>query len=484
MTRTSGGAVRPETDSRPRSGIRGRRALTRGEATSQATRGDSLYLSGAGFTNARSKIVGDREGLLADMIVWIVRNVRRARTSLVAVAVQLGSVVTVLGWCIAGTVFAGLVFGYRLGWVEMVAISWACLLIAACAAAWIIGRQRQVVHLEMPVNRVTAGEKASGWIIALNPTGRRLLSMSVEVPVADGLIIFNVPSLAAGARFDDRFFVPTTRRGVIEVGPVRTVRQDPIGLVRREYIWEKTVELFVHPKTISIPSTSTGFFRDLEGNPSRELTSSDVAFHALREYVPGDERRYIHWKSTAKTGVHMVREFEQTKRSHLMVALSLASADYASDAEFELAVSVAGSLGVRAIRDARTVSVVASESTPEFAKRRLLAVKKLDTLSRPRLLDDLCRLELSPTALSVIDLARVSADDVSGISVVFLVCGSTVTPTQLRAASVTFPVGVSVVAVVCDIESAPRLRRITELTVLTIGYLDDLKKSLARSAST
>lgn len=308
--------------------------------------------------------------------------------------------------------------------------------------------------------------------------------MSVEVPVGEGLIVFNVPGLVAGARFDDTFVVPTTRRGVIEVGPVRTVRQDPIGLVRREYIWEKTVELFVHPKIISIPSTSTGFFRDLEGTPSRELTSSDVAFHALREYVPGDERRYIHWKSTAKTGVHMVRQFEQTKRSHLMVSLSLASADYASDAEFELAVSVAGSLGVRAIRDARTVSVVASESTPEFAKRRLLAVKSLDTLTRARLLDDLCRLEVSSTALGVIDLARVSAGDVSGISVAFLVCGSTVTPTQLRAASVMFPVGVSVVAVVCDIDAAPRLRRITELTVLTIGYLDDLKKSLARSAST
>ena len=96
---------------------------------------------------------------------------------------------------------------------------------------------------------------------------------------------------------------------------------------------------------------------------------------------PGDERRYIHWKSTAKTGTYMVRQFEETRRSHLVIALSLANADYANDEEFELAVSVAGSLGVRAIQDARTVSVVASEKTPDFAARKVLAVQSLSTLT-------------------------------------------------------------------------------------------------------
>src|SRR5690606_36459872 len=141
--------------------------------------------------------------------------------------------------------------------------------------------------------------------------------------------------------------------------------------------------------------TTTGFIRDLEGNPTKQLADSDVSFHALREYATGDERRYIHWKSTAKTGTYMVRQFEETRRSHLVVALSLASVDYAGEDEFELAVSVAGSLGVRAIRDVRNVSVVTSVDTPEFAKRKTLAVKKLSTLTRARLLDDLAVVEQS-----------------------------------------------------------------------------------------
>ena len=43
--------------------------------------------------------------------------------------------------------------------------------------------------------------------------------------------------------------------------------------------------------------------------------------------------------------------------------------------------------------------------------------------------------------------------------------------------------GVEVVAVVCDPDAVPGLRRVAGLTVLTIGYLDDLQLSLARAAA-
>jgi uncharacterized protein (DUF58 family) len=239
----------------------------------------------------------------------------------------------------------------------------------------------------------------------------------------------------------------------------------------------------VHPRTIAIPSTSTGFVHDLEGSATRDLTNSDVSFHALREYQPGDERRYIHWKSTAKTGTYMVRQFEETRRSHIVIAQSLARSDYANDDEFEMGVSVTGSLGVRAIRDARNLSVVVSETTPDFAKRKLLAVRPLSTLTRARLLDDLALVESADNALAITDVARVAAEQVAGISVAFLVCGSGATPSELRAASTKFPVGVEVVAIICDPDSIPGLRRVAGLSVLTIGYLEDLQRSLARSAA-
>jgi uncharacterized protein (DUF58 family) len=310
-----------------------------------------------------------------------------------------------------------------------------------------------------------------------------LASVRIEVPVGLGLAEFAMPSLARGNSFQDVFLVPTTRRGVVPIGPVRTVRADPVGILRRELIWASALDLFVHPRTIAIPSMSTGFIRDLEGAPTRDLTSSDVAFHSLREYVPGDERRNIHWKSTAKTGSYMVRQYEETKRSHLMIALSLADADYADPAQFELAVSVVGSLGVRAIHDSRTLSVVASETTPEFAKRQVHAVRTLSTLNRGRLLDELSLVETATTALRLAELATVASEASAATSIAFLVCGSSVTPTQLRAASAQFPLGVSVVTVICDAGSVPAVRRVGELTVVTIGYLEDLQKSLARRSA-
>ena len=80
-------------------------------------------------------------------------------------------------------------------------------------------------------------------------------------------------------------------------------------------------------------------------------------------------------------------------------------------------------------------------------------------------------------------MARVAGAQIPGISVAFLVCGSTPTSAELRAASTKFPSGVEVVAVVCDPLAAPGLRRVTGLSVLTIGYLADLRYSLERATS-
>lgn len=429
------------------------------------------------------RVATSTDGVLVDVVIWFVRAGRTVRTQLAAAGRAASSVVTPLGWTIVAAVTASYVAGYALGWAELVAIAWAGLVLIGATLLYLVGRNSYIVRLTMPVSRVVVGDRAPGLVAVHNPGRRRLPGVSVEVRVGEGLAEFAMPSLAHGSSFDDVFLVPTRRRGVITIGPVRTVRGDPVGLFRSERVWADKMDLYVHPRTISIPSMSTGFIRDLEGSPTRDLTNSDVSFHALRGYVAGDERRTIHWKSTAKTGTYMVRQFEESRRSHLMVALSLSEGDFASDDEFEMAVSVVGSLGARAIRDARTVSVVASAVTPEFARRQVNAMRELSTVTRSRLLDDLSTVEMAATALPLPELAKVAAEGVAGISVAFLVCGSTTTLSQLRAASVRFPAGVDVVAVVCDPEAVPSLRRIAELSVLTIGFLEDLQKSLARNAA-
>jgi uncharacterized protein (DUF58 family) len=459
------------------------RGSTRSRSTSSVRTETGSNTSTEGITNARTRIVGNRTGVLADAIIAIVRVSRTVGGIIRTWLVRFSTVVTPLGWVMLAVVPLAFGFGYGLGWIELVAVGWAGLVLIVVAAVYLVGRSAFEIALTVPHDRVVVGERATGIIAVANPTRRRLLGAKVEIPVGPGLAELALPSLIRGTTFQHEFVVPTVRRGVLPIGPVRTVRADPVGLVRRELVWTGSAELFIHPRTIGIPSTSTGFIRDLEGNPTRDLSSSDVSFHAIREYTPGDERRNIHWKSTAKTGRYMVRQFEETRRSHLVIALSLSTADYATQDEFEMAVSVAGSLGARAIRDARTISVVVSERTPEFAKQKVLAVRHLNTLTRTRLLDDLATVEHAASSIGIRDVARATSEEISGISVAFLVCGSLSTITDLRAASTKFPADVEVVAVICDPATVPGLRRVAGLSVLTIGYLEDLQKSLARSAA-
>lgn len=438
---------------------------------------------GSTVTTARTRIVGERTGWAADALVAVVRAGRAVRGVVAAVLQAISSVVTPLGWTVAALVPVALVAGYAWGWTELIVLGVVGATLGVVAAVYLVGRTRLDVVLAPPPQRVAVGDPAIAHLRVSNPTRRRSFGQIVDLPVGPEIVPVSVPGLVPAAVVDRELAVPTGRRGRLALGPVRTVRADPIGLVRRELVWTEALELIVHPRTIDIPSTSSGLVRDLEGQPTRDITPSDLAFHALREYVPGDDRRHIHWKSTAKTGTFMVRQFEETRRSHLVVALSIASIDFGSDDEFELAVSVTGSLGARAIRDAREVSVVVSAVTPEFAKRAVVALRPLATLTPARLLDELAVVEHGPAALGILDVARLAGEGSRGVSVAFLVVGSTVTPARLRTAAAGFPPAVEVVVILCDPEHVPGRRRLGTFTVVTIGSLADLRRAMQGAQS-
>ena len=435
------------------------------------------------FTQTRTSIPEEakREGLLAVVI-------GRAVGSIVAAAGVVGDwaravqgVVTPLGWAVVAGAVAALAVGYTWGWIEFIAIGWGLVLLVGVASVWLIGRGASTIELMLPTPRVVVGEQAQARLIAANPGRRRFGGVQLEVPVGSRVVERVLPGLPRGGAFDDQFKIPTERRGIVPVGPARTVRADPIGLMRREIVWSQSVDLHVHPRTIAIGTLSTGFIRDLEGSPTRDLTASDIAFHALREYVPGDDRRFIHWKSSAKTGTFMVRQFEETRRSRLMVLLDLEPGAYADDEEFELAVSAAASVGARAIRDARTVSFVVSGRGRVGSRGS--GMRELPTVSRDRLLDALCVVERDDAAVLLPDVARAAAESLPGVSLAFLITGTGRGAGALRAASSRLPAGVEAIAVQCSPGGEATARTVAGLTVFGIGYLEDLRAMLARSAS-
>lgn len=383
--------------------------------------------------------------------------VRRAATVL--------SIGTVLGWSVAALGAVSAIAAVILGWNEMLAIAIVCGVLLVIAVPFVLRSAAYRVSVELASARVVVGEPAVGRLIVANTAARRSPSTRVLLPVGTARPEFPVPPLDPDAEHDDLFTIPTQRRAVLTLGPVTSVRSDPIELLQRRVRWTEPTDLYVHPRVIPLDGDTTGILRDLEGLPTRDLADDDVSFHALREYVPGDDLRHVHWKSTARTGVTMIRQFEQTRRSHLVVALSTRADEYDSDDEFELAVSIAGSVGVSAIASGKTVSLL----TP----RRTVGPR-----SGTQLLDLLSGVESAEGDAGIGELGRTVATTAAGASVVIFVTGSQAAPVDMRAAAVRIPVTARALGLrAAETERLSR-RVIGDLALASVPDLSSLRSAM------
>ncbi|MFH5823504.1 DUF58 domain-containing protein [Georgenia sp. AZ-5] len=371
------------------------------------------------------------------------------------------------GWAAAAAGLPATVAGRHLGWAELVVAGAALLAVLAAALVFTVGRQPYGVDLRLSSARVVVGERAVGAVVVRNTAARPVLPARVELPVGTAEVAFPLPGLPRGGEHEEVFAIPTARRAVIPVGPVRSVRGDPLGLVRRAVSWTQVHELYVHPRTVGLASGAAGLLHDLEGRPSSDITASDLSFHALREYIAGDDRRHVHWRSSARTGTLMVRQFEETRRSQVVVALSRHEADYGDPAELELAVSAAASLGLESFLEEKDLTALTTHEV-------------LPAVSRGALLDALTRLETAGGPRGFVAMARAVSRDLPHASLVVLVCGSGVPVRDLRAAGAVLPAGLRAVAVRAHVQDEG-VASVGGLTVVTVAELDRLPRLLRRA---
>jgi len=440
--------------------------------------------AGEGTTTRRTKVTDRRRGGLVRAIVAALTAARAAQTGTTTAAGWLARTVTPAGWLVVALATVGLTLGWMFGWVEVLVAGFASLALLVMSVPFLFGARGYDVAVHLPHERVVAGDPLDGQIAIRNIGGRTTLPGRVDLPVGQGLVELGVPLLRPGHETEQPVSIPAMRRGVITVGPPTAVRTDPVGLLRHEHEWDERHEIYVHPRTAVVPGTSAGMIRDLEGNPSRRIVDADMSFHAIREYVPGDARRQIHWKSTAKTGRLMVRQFEETRRSRLAVILSLAESEYATDDEFELAVSAAASLGVQAVRDGRDIDVVTGSAIPKMVRGRMRSIEVLQAGTPRGLLDGFSRLNALESTMPLPEVCRLAVEASDTLSLAFVVCGSQTTPRMLRQAALAFSSATAVVGVVCDEKAHPRTQPLGGLTVMTVGLLDDLPGLMIRGTQT
>ena len=386
---------------------------------------------------------------------------RRARAVRSHPLKALVAAVTRTGWAVVVLVVVGLALAVAFQWVEALACALAgvvTLLLAAMRVAW---RPPHVVSIRVPNERIVAGQTAVGEISVRNERARSVRSGIIELPIGTGTGEFVVPPLGAHETWDEVFLISSRHRGLINVGPARAVRSDALGLLRRVRMWDEPVLLHVHPRTVRVPFDATGFQLDVEGVSTGMLSSSDVSFHALRDYEPGDDRRAVHWPSTARLGKLIVRQYEETHRSHHVIVLDTSRDAWDHDT-FETAVSVASSLGLANLRESRPVSL----STTEGWLPSGVAMRMLDALSEVK-------------ARSFGDLSRRVREVVAqrpGVSALTLIVGPNVTDTEAAHLARLAPIDVPVSIIRIGAEGVRARRDLGRGVLLDCSTLDDLPR--------
>ena len=383
------------------------------------------------------------------------------------VARWLGAL-TPVGWAVIAAMLAGTVAALAFGWLEGFIVAVMGLVALVVAVASVASPSPLSVSLRMKNDRIVAGQVAVGRVRVVNESGRRSGSTLVEVTIGRGSGEFLVPPISGNGTWNESFSVMTKRRGVINVGPARTVRMDGLGLLRRVRSWDDPILVHVHPPTVRFSFDATGMQMDVEGVASEKLTSSDVSFHALRDYEPGDDRRAVHWPSTARFGRLIVRQFEETHRSHHMVLLDT-RVDAWDRRSFETAVSVAASLALAGSGEARTVSMhTADEWIP--------------TGSPMAMLDALSEMENS-TRSEFAGIVRRCIMERGGISVLSIVVGAGVDDEEAARLANIAPVDVIVSVIRVVPGRARRRRKITRGVIIDCPSLEDLPMLVSRGVN-
>ncbi len=386
------------------------------------------------------------------------RGLRRLVRALVGSVTPVGRsvlLISLLAWAVH----------HWLGWLEfgVVAAIGACLL----AAALVLVLLPQPAHGRLLVepNRVTAGEPAAAEV-SVRARWVPLVSPTVRLEVAGETRSIRLPLVLPGAERAEIIEVPPLPRGVHPVGPMIHLRTDPLGLLRRRSRWAGVEELLVRPRLTLLRALDPGLISDLEGVPSDHPATSDLAFHALREYVRGDDLRHVHWRSSAKAATLLVRQYVETRRSEATVLLDDDVAAYADGAEFEVAVSAAASMAVRAMRDDFDVTLVCGDVHSSS--------RSVDVL-----LDATCRITQGSSDLR--ERARRAAASGAGSSLVVLVTGSGCDPALLRTAGAEFPADALRVLVRVELGQPSTITTVSGFRPVVLGRLDDLPALLTSS---
>jgi uncharacterized protein (DUF58 family) len=212
-----------------------------------------------------------------------------------------------------------------------------------------------------PPPRVFAGEPFLMEVVIKNEKARRA-SFSIEVedlvgsnPLDKRCYFLKIPAAKSQRTSYRHTFV---RRGLYTLTGYRVATKFPFALFRKSRDVEAPIDVLVYPARVAVgrpsPRTST------RGESQANRTGRRGEFFGLREHRSGDDRRDVHWRSSARTGRLLVREYEDEHARRVVIGVDNALPDAVRDALADGALTPAMEAAVAAVE--RAISVAASLS--------------------------------------------------------------------------------------------------------------------------
>lgn len=237
----------------------------------------------------------------------------------------------------------------------------------------------------LPPRAATAGAPVR-MAYELVSTTRRMPSYAVEVVEPDGGVGFAPvvrPGHAALVRTERVF----PRRGVVSVRRVTVATSFPFGLFVKERDVKIHGEVIVWPRRdrkVREPATGGDQARR-RGLVATGAAGSRGEFRGLREFRPGDDPRDVHWRSTARLGEPLIREYERDNARSLWLCLHLAT----TEAErADAAAEMVAALAERGTARNERVALVTSDHTVMPGQGRPQLERILDALAFARFRPD------------------------------------------------------------------------------------------------
>jgi uncharacterized protein (DUF58 family) len=184
-----------------------------------------------------------------------------------------------------------------------------------------------------------------------------------------------------------------TRRGLFNLGPTTLRSGDPLGLCSLELVHPNATILLVLPPVLPLPAIEIAAGgRAGEGRRERRAAlETTVSVETVREYVPGDPLKAIHWPTSARRDELYVRQFEHMPASDWWIFLDLESSVQAGsgfESTEEHGIILAASLAHRGLRAGHSVGLVTCSPeltwiSPGHSSGHLMSILRALALAKP-----------------------------------------------------------------------------------------------------